>query len=104
MATVVGQTAQALAEAWEQDIAPALAGELLAVALADATAGHGLTITYEEGPGERSIQLGSAGDSLVLPLHGINHVRIEAAAYPTTVLIGIIRAGAELRTGINRTT
>lgn len=104
MATIVAQTTYALAAAWDFDVPPSSADLSLTVGLADATASHALTVTWEGSEeGERSVELGKAGDTLVLPLHGINHVRIEAAAYPTTILYGQLRTGARLTTGITRT-
>lgn len=104
MATVVVDTTHSLAAALDSDVPPAMVDSSLTVALADATAGHGLTVTWEgSDEGERSVRLGKAGDTLVIPLHGINHYRIEADAYPTVIAYGILRAGGQVRTGITRT-
>lgn len=102
--TVVIDTAFALGAALEVDVPPDMQDRALVVALADATAGHGLTVTWQgSDEGARQCLLGKAGDELVIPLHGITHYTIESDAYPTTIVHGVFRAGASIRTGITRT-
>lgn len=101
----VAETGKSLAAAWDFDVSPANADLVLTVALADSTASHGLTVTWQSADrGESVARIDLPGDELVIPMHGIQHVTIEADAYPTIITYATLPAGASVRTGLSRAT
>lgn len=102
--TLVLDSGHSLAAALELDVSPDSADQVFYLALADATAGHGLTLTWQGSEeGARQTRVALAGDEFRLPLHGITHLTVEADAYPTTIAYGILRAGASMSIGLTRT-